>query len=111
MVWQCILDNGRHDTRVGIAQDKLGVVIGLEESCISARISRYETGIHQPPPATVQKLAIALNVPLPYFYCDDDRLAEILIRYAAFDDDQKDQLLMHVKSLSTKSVDNIATKP
>jgi transcriptional regulator with XRE-family HTH domain len=28
----------------GIPQDKLGVMIGLDESSSSARISRYETG-------------------------------------------------------------------
>ncbi len=53
--------------RMGIAQDKLGVAIGMDESCSSARISRYETGTHEPPIATVEKIAIALNVPLPYF--------------------------------------------
>ena len=86
--------------RIGIAQDKLGVVIGMDESCSSARISRYETGTHEPPVATAEKLAVALSVPLPFFYCNDDRLAEILIHYQALDDDEKSQLLMHVISLS-----------
>ena len=31
---------------MGIPQDKLGVAIGLDESTASARISRYETGVH-----------------------------------------------------------------
>lgn len=35
-------------TRVGIAQDRLGVLAGLDELSSSARISRYETGVHQP---------------------------------------------------------------
>jgi len=35
--------------RAGIAQDKLGVMIGLDEGCSSARMSRYETGVHEPP--------------------------------------------------------------
>ncbi len=86
--------------RIGIAQDKLGVVIGMDESCSSARISRYETGTHEPPIATVEKLASALSVPLPYFFCDDDRLAEILVQYSTFNDSQKDQLLLHVKDMS-----------
>jgi transcriptional regulator with XRE-family HTH domain len=34
--------------RVGIPQDKLGVLIGMDEGCSSARISRYETGVHEP---------------------------------------------------------------
>jgi len=88
--------------RVGIAQDKLGVLIGMDESCSSARISRYETGTHEPPIATAQKLAMVLKVPVAFFYCDDDRLAEILILYAAFGDNQKNQLLMHVQGMSEK---------
>jgi transcriptional regulator with XRE-family HTH domain len=89
--------------RIGIAQDKLGVVIGMDESCSSARISRYETGTHEPPVATAEKLAAALKVPLAYFYCEDNQLAEILIHYVAFDNDQKNQLLKHVIEISEKS--------
>ncbi|MFI3187069.1 MAG: helix-turn-helix transcriptional regulator [Methylococcaceae bacterium] len=85
--------------RIGIAQDKLGVVIGMDEGCSSARISRYETGIHEPPFATAEKLASALKVPVAYFYCDDDHLANFLICYAAFDENQKDQLLAFASNL------------
>ena len=90
--------------RFGIAQAKLGVVIGMDESCSSARISRYETGTHEPPVATAEKLAAALSVPLPFFYCDDDRLAEILIHYESLDDDQKGHLLAHVIGLNKKKL-------
>ena len=89
--------------RIGIVQDKLGVLIGMDESCSSARISRYETGTHEPPIATAQKLAMALKVPVAFFYCDDERLAEILIHYAALDDNQIDQLLVHVQRMSEKN--------
>lgn len=60
---------------MGIPQDKLGVLIGLDESCSSARISRYESGIHQPPLKTIQQIAEILKVPLPYLFCEDDYLA------------------------------------
>ncbi len=88
---------------IGIAQDKLGVVIGMDESCSSARISRYETGIHEPQIATIEKIAIALKVPLPYFFCDDDRLAKILIHYTTLSEAQKDQLLNHVLEISEET--------
>jgi transcriptional regulator with XRE-family HTH domain len=65
---------------VGIAQDKLGVLIGLDEHTASARMSRYESGIHQPPIQTAQLIAAQLSVPLAYLYCDDDRMAHILLR-------------------------------
>lgn len=64
----------------GIAQDKLGVLIGLEESSSSARISRYETGVHEPPVRTAKQIALVLKVPLAYLYCDDDVLAAILLQ-------------------------------
>lgn len=63
----------------GIPQDKLGVLIGLDESSSSARISRYETGVHEPPVRTAKRLAVALKVPLAFLYCDDEVLAKILL--------------------------------
>ncbi len=65
---------------VGIAQDRLGVQIGLDEHTASARISRYESGIHQPPIKISQLIAEQLSVPLAYLYCDDDRMASILLK-------------------------------
>lgn len=35
--------------RADIPQDRLGVMIGLDEGSSSARMSRYETGIHELP--------------------------------------------------------------
>lgn len=64
----------------GLPQDKLGVLIGLEESSSSARISRYETGTHEPPYKTALQLAQALDIPVAYLYCDEDSLADILLQ-------------------------------
>jgi len=89
---------------VGIPQDKLGVLIGMDEGSSSARISRYETGVHEPPFVTAANLAAALHVPVAYFYCDDDRLADLLILCAVLDDSQKDQLLALATELSASSV-------
>ena len=59
----------------GLPQDKLGVLIGLDEHTASTRISRYESGIHEPAILTAKNLAYALNIPLAYLYCEDDLLA------------------------------------
>ncbi|WP_415872526.1 helix-turn-helix domain-containing protein [Burkholderia ubonensis] len=67
--------------RAGIPQDKLGVEIGLDETSASARISRYESGVHQPPVEIAQKLAKVLKVPTAYLYCDNDELAELLLSW------------------------------
>jgi len=66
--------------RIGMPQDKLGVKIGLDESTSSARISRYETGVHLPPYDIARKLAETLDVPVAYLYCDDEQLADLLLR-------------------------------
>lgn len=67
----------------GLPQDRLGVAIGLDETTSSARISRYETGVHEPPIATARLLAAELGVPLAFLYCDDDDLALALLNLAA----------------------------
>lgn len=64
---------------LGLSQEKVGVLIGLDESSSRARISRYELGVHEPPVATARLIADALRVPLPYLYCDDDEIAALLL--------------------------------
>jgi transcriptional regulator with XRE-family HTH domain len=88
--------------RAEVPQDKLGVMIGLDESSSSARISRYETGTHEPPFATAQNLGQVLKVPTAYFYCEDDQLAELLVQYTALDHKRKKQLLSLAAELSAE---------
>ncbi len=73
---------------IGIPQDKLGVKIGLDEHTASARISRYENGIHEPAIPTAQYLAQVLKIPLAYLYCEDDRMAQLLLCVADLNDAQ-----------------------
>lgn len=84
----------------GIPQDKLGVLIGLDESCSSARMSRYENGIHEPPFKTVEKIASTLKLPTAYFFCEDDRLAEIICHYQFSSEYNKQSIADFVKSIS-----------
>ena len=75
----------------------------MDEGSSSARISRYETGTHEPPFATAANLASALNVPVAYFYCDDDCLADLLIICAALTAHQKDQVIALALELSASA--------
>lgn len=61
------------------SQEKVGVLIGIDESSSRARISRYELGTHEPPVKTARQIAEALGVPLAYLYCEDDTIAELLL--------------------------------
>ena len=77
-----------------LPQDKLGVLIGLDEGCSSARISRYESGKHQPPLKTAQLLASKLGVPTAYLFCEDDLLAEAILKLARL---SKSKLAQQIK--------------
>lgn len=85
--------------RAGIAQDKLGVMIGLDEGSSSARMSRYENSVHEPPFQLVSKLATVLLVPTAYFYCEDDGLAELMQVYHSLTDQKRKEVLSFVASL------------
>lgn len=63
---------------LGWSQEKVGVLIGIDESSSRARISRYELGVHEPAVATARLIAEALGVSLPYLYCEDDEVASLL---------------------------------
>ena len=65
--------------QLGWTQEKVGVLIGIDESASRARISRYELGTHEPPVKTARLVAAALGVPLAYLFCDDDALASLLL--------------------------------
>ena len=66
----------------GLSQKGLGIEIGLDPGVASARINRYEQGIHLPDIDTAQRLADRLQVPLPYLFTDDDDLAQVILNHA-----------------------------
>lgn len=87
--------------RSGLPQDRLGVLAGLEESSSSARISRYEGGVHEPPLKFAGELARVLNVPLAFLYCSDDRLAGIILAYSTISEAKRQKLADLVSELAT----------
>lgn len=78
---------------LGLSQEALGVAIGIDESCSRTRISRYETGKSEPALAISQLMAKALQVPMGYFYCDDDLEAEALLIIHAVNLEQKRRIV------------------
>lgn len=64
---------------LGWSQEKVGVLIGIDESSSRARISRYELGVHEPAVPTAKLIAEALQVPLAHLYCEDDGVAALLL--------------------------------
>jgi len=80
--------------RAAIAQDQLGIRIGLDEGTASARISRYETGTHAPPFGIATKLARVLELPAAYFYCEDDELAKLILAWGRMSKSERKPLKM-----------------
>lgn len=79
--------------------EKLGVAIGLDESCASTRISRYEHGIHVVEPNTAERIAQVLDVPLAYFYADTEEFAELTNIFDHQDHERQQRLLNFARSL------------
>jgi transcriptional regulator with XRE-family HTH domain len=96
--------------RTGIPQDRLGVLVGLDEGTASARISRYETGIHAPPYDIATKLAKVLDVPTAYFYCDDE-LAPVILAWGKLSKRAKKRVADLIDSESHDDKRSVAKQP
>lgn len=83
---------------IGISQKELGVRIGMDESSASGRMNHYEKGRHVPDVDTLRKIAKELNVPLNYFFCEDDLSAELACLISRLDENEKKALISELKN-------------
>lgn len=65
----------------GLSQKQIGIRAGLDEFVASPRINRYELGIHRADYPMARRLARVLDVPVAFFYCDDDEMARLLLAF------------------------------
>ncbi|MFL3650516.1 MAG: helix-turn-helix domain-containing protein [Pseudoalteromonas sp.] len=84
----------------GITQKQLGILIGMDENSASGRMNHYEKGRHIPDIATLKKIANELNVPLNYFFCEDEITAELAIEISKLDTEKKLILIQELKGPS-----------
>ena len=77
----------------GLSQKRLGILAGIDEFVASTRINRYEKGVHQANIEVVQQLSAVLEVPLAYFYTEDDELASLLLNWIKMDAEKKKRIL------------------
>lgn len=85
----------------GLSQKRLGTAAGMDEFVASARVNRYEKGIHQVNIETAHHWADALDVPLAYFYTADDELAEFILLLNSLPHDIRKNVFVFAKQ-STK---------
>jgi len=61
----------------GLTQQQLGMALGMEPNTASARMNQYEKGKHAPDFLTMKRIAKELDVPVAFFYCEEDILSEL----------------------------------
>lgn len=76
-----------------LSQKQLGILAGIDEFVASTRINRYEKGVHQASFRIVQQLAAVLDVPVAYFYTEDDALAQLILEWNKVDSKKREQIL------------------
>lgn len=81
----------------GLSQKKLGIAAGIDEFVASTRINRYEKGVHEADIHTAQKLAQTLNIPLAYFYVENDQLATIVMNFDKLSSEDIENIIAIVK--------------
>ena len=77
----------------GLSQKELGIRAGIDEFSASPRINQYEKGKHTPDYTTLVQLGAVLNAPVPYFFCEDDLLAEMILRFGTLQRQEQQKLL------------------
>ena len=65
----------------GFSQKQLGIEAGLDEFVASARVNRYEVGVHVPDYLMATRMAQVLQVPVALLYCDSDEVARLLLAF------------------------------
>ena len=69
-----------------LSQANLGVAAGMDPSGASARMNQYERDIHVPDYQTMKRIADVLGHPVPFFYTEDDIMAEIILHLGQLDE-------------------------
>lgn len=83
-----------------LSQERLGILAGIDESSASARMNQYETGKHVPDFLMTTKIAEVLEVPVVYFYAEDNLMAEIILKLHLLSRLQKLEVLKFLDTIN-----------
>jgi transcriptional regulator with XRE-family HTH domain len=84
--------------KAGLSQKDLGIRAGMDEGSASGRMNHYEKGRHIPDIDMLKKLASELEVPLSYFFCEDDLSAELVCLFNELDEKAKLNLVEYLRT-------------
>jgi transcriptional regulator with XRE-family HTH domain len=79
----------------GISQRDLGVAIGIDGDGAAPRISQYERGKHIPDLQVSAQLAEVLEVPVAFFYADEEELAALILMCSKLNTEQQRALIQY----------------
>ena len=83
-------------SRKGISQRELGIRLGMEPGSASGRMNHYEKGRHTPDYTTLKRIAEELDVPVAYFFSEDEISAELICLIAKLRDKEKLKLIQEL---------------
>ncbi|WP_152083978.1 helix-turn-helix domain-containing protein [Enterobacter oligotrophicus] len=83
--------------RAGLSQEKLGILAGIDEASASARMNQYERGKHAPDYEMANRLAKVLQVPVSYFYTQEDDLAQVILKWSELSESERKTFLLSDK--------------
>ena len=81
----------------GLTQQQRGVALGMEPNTASARMNQYEKGKHAPDFLTMKRIAKELDVPVAYFYCEEDILSELICALGKLKKEEQIELLNTIR--------------
>ena len=85
--------------RAGLSQEKLGKLAGIDPMSASARMNQYERGKHSPDYQLMCRVAEILNMPVSWFYTEDEELARLQEISFHLDANVRRPLLVQAESL------------
>lgn len=91
-------------TRAGMSQRALGLFIGFDPSSASSRMNHYEKGRHVPDIDALRRMAVALDVPLNYFFCDDQTTAELALLISKMTESERRALIDSINISGNRKV-------
>tara|TARA_B100001059_G_scaffold93153_1_gene92379 strand:- start:120510 stop:120827 length:318 start_codon:yes stop_codon:yes gene_type:complete len=80
-----------------IPQRQLGLRVGFELTVASSRMNQYEKGKRVPDFGTLEKIAEELGVPVAYFFCSSDKMAELVKLFVDMPESEQEKLLAAIR--------------
>lgn len=94
--------------RAGLSQEKLGKLAGIDPTSASARMNQYERGKHAPDYRLMCKVAEILNMPVSWFYTQEDDMARLQEVFFNLPPEAQRDLLAHAEAVGQSSAGVVA---